>query len=81
MRSAALILAEALDLPEADRAQMALRLSESVSAAPVPEVGAPAAWANEISRRLARLADGTARTVSTEEALDQAFARLAARRA
>jgi putative addiction module component (TIGR02574 family) len=79
MRTPELLLAEALDLPEADRAHLALRLSESLSAA--SNADAATAWAGEISRRIARIEDGTARTVSAEQALAEAHARLAVHRA
>lgn len=58
---------------------MALCLSESLSG--LPDVHAQEAWAGEISRWGARLNDGTARTVTSDEALSRARARLAARRA
>ncbi len=73
------LLEEALKLPEQERARVALRLSESLSG--LPDVHAHEAWAGEIARRIARLKDGTARTVTAAEALSQARARLAARRA
>ena len=73
------LLEEALKLPEQERARVALRLSESLSG--VPDVHAHEAWAGEIARRIARLNDGTARTVTSAEALSQARAGLAARRA
>ena len=78
MRTSDAIL-EALKLPEEERARVALRLSESLSG--LPDVHAQEAWAGEISRRIARLNDGTARTVTADEALSRARARLAARRA
>ena len=79
MRTSDAILEEALKLPEEERARVALRLSESLSG--LPDVHAQEAWAGEISRRIARLNDGTARTVTADEALSRARARLAARRA
>lgn len=70
---------EALQLPEKERPRVAVRLSESLSGR--PDVHAHEAWAGEIARRIARLYDGTARTVTAAEALSLARARLAARRA
>ncbi len=79
MQSPDAILAEALKLPEDERARVALRLSESLSG--LPDVHAGEAWAGEISRRIARLNDGTARTLTADEALSRARARLVTRRA
>jgi len=78
MRVSDSILAEALKLPEEERARVALRLSESLSE---PDAGAAEAWAGEIARRIERLRDGSARTVTADEALSRAQARLASRRA
>lgn len=77
MRAADSIIAEALEFPEDERARVALRLSESLSC--TPDVGAAEAWAGEITRRIERLRDGSARTVTAGEALSRA--RLVARRA
>jgi len=79
MRTADVILEEALKLPEEERARMALRLSESLSGR--PDDRAHEAWAGEITRRIARLNDGTARTVTADEALSRARARVATHRA
>ena len=79
MRASDSILAEALKLPEEERARVALRLSESLSEP--PDADAAAAWAGEIARRIERLRDGSARTVTADEALSRAQARLASRRA
>lgn len=79
MRAADAILEEALKLPENERARVALRLSESLSGRTDDRVHE--AWAGEITRRIARLHDGTARTVTADEALSRARSRLAARRA
>jgi hypothetical protein len=79
MRTSDSILAEALELPEEERARVALRLSESLSG--MPDAGAAEAWAGEIARRIERLRDGSARTVTADEALSRARARLASRRA
>lgn len=79
MRAADSILAEALELPEEERARVALRLSESLSG--MPDAGAAEAWAGEITRRIEKLHDGSARTLTTDEALSRAQARLATYRA
>lgn len=79
MRAADVILEEALKLPEEERARVALRLSESLSSR--PDDRTHEAWAGEITRRIARLNDGTARTVTADEALSRARARLATHRA
>jgi putative addiction module component (TIGR02574 family) len=79
MRTSDSILAEALKLPEDERARVALRLSESLSKRQI--AGAEEAWAGEITRRIERLRDGSARTVTADEALASARARLATRRA
>ena len=79
MRASDSILEAALELPEEERARVALRLSESLSGA--PDAGAAEAWAGEIARRIKRLRDGSARTVTADEALARARAHLAKRRA
>jgi len=79
MRRMDSILEEALQLPEDERARVALRLSESLSG--TPDANAVSAWAHEITRRIERLRDGSARTVTTDEALSRARAHLATRRA
>ena len=73
------LLAEALELPEDDRARLALRLAESLE--PPPEPTARERWASEITRRIERLRDGTAKVVTAEEALSAARAAVASRRA
>jgi len=78
MQGSDAILEEALKLPEEERARVALRLSESLSG--LPDARADEAWAGEIARRVARLHDGTARTIAAGEALSLARARLASRR-
>ncbi|MEP7009051.1 MAG: addiction module protein [Acidobacteriota bacterium] len=79
MQASDAIIEEALKLPEGERARVALRLSESLSG--TPDIRAEKAWAGEIARRIARLHEGTAQTVTADEALSRARARLAARRA
>ena len=77
MRSPDSLLAEALELPEDERARLALRLAESLD--PGEDTNSEEAWAREIARRIERLRDGTARTVSGQDALAQARARLVQR--
>jgi putative addiction module component (TIGR02574 family) len=74
MRTSDSLLAEALQLPEQERARLALRLAESLDRA----AGADSedAWASEVSRRIERLRAGTVQTVSAETALAQARERL-----
>lgn len=79
MRPVETLLAEALELAEDERARIALRLAESLEPTPTP--GAQQAWAQEIARRVQRVLEGSARTVTAEQALSAARARLAARRA
>ena len=52
------LLAEALDLPETERADLAARLIESLDGAADADVDA--AWATEIERRCAALDSGQA---------------------
>ena len=74
MRESDAILHDALELPEPERARLALKLAESLEPAPTP--GAPEAWAREVARRIERLRDGTARTVRSDDALARARAHL-----
>ena len=74
MRETDAILHEALELPEGERTRLALKLGESLD--PTSEPGAPDAWVAEIARRLERLRDGTARTMSSDDALARARNRL-----
>jgi hypothetical protein len=72
MRAVDSILAEALEFLEEEKARVALRLSESLSG--MPDMGAAEAWAGEITRRIEKLWDGSARTLTTDKALSQAQA-------
>jgi putative addiction module component (TIGR02574 family) len=74
MREPDAIFHDALALPESDRARLALKLAESLD--PPPHADAPRAWAAEITRRIERLRDGTAKTVTAEDALARARARI-----
>ena len=73
------ILAKALELPEEERARLALRLSESLAGEASEDT--EQAWAKEIARRIERLRNGTAETVTAEAALASARAAVASRRA
>ncbi len=74
MRESDAILHEALELPEPERALLALRLAESLDPEPAP--GASEAWATEVARRIERLRGGNARTITSDDALAKARARL-----
>lgn len=77
MRSSDTLLAEALKLPQDERARLALRLAESLDDS--ADASSEEAWAREVSRRIERLREGTARVVSADQALADAHARLTRR--
>ena len=66
------ILAEALDLPDEERRQLAEQLLESVEKG--DEIAR--AWTDEAIRRAERVEDGQARTIDGEEAVRQLQAKL-----
>ncbi|HMI94633.1 MAG TPA: addiction module protein [Polyangiales bacterium] len=66
------LLDEALQLSEQDRAELALRLLDSVGE-PTEEV--ERAWIEEAKRRLAQIDGGTVQTVPWAEARARIFAR------
>ena len=74
MRPSDALLAEALQLPNEERARLALRLAESLDRAGGAD--SEDAWAREVSRRIERLREGTAQTMSGADALALARARL-----
>ena len=76
MRWPDFLLPEAPELPEDERARLALRLAQSLEDT---KNDSEDAWAREVARRIERLRNGTARTVPTEQALEQARGRLAGR--
>jgi putative addiction module component (TIGR02574 family) len=78
MRSAEDIVMEALSLPVDQRAALILRLAESLDEE--PDADAEQAWAEEVAARIETVRAGTAETISTAEALEQARIRLLARR-
>ena len=60
------LLAEALQLPEADRADVAIRLIESLD--PITENDTEDAWSTELQTRIEDLRDGRAKPLSWPEA-------------
>jgi putative addiction module component (TIGR02574 family) len=66
------VLDEALQLPEHDRAELALRLLDSVGD-PADQV--EQAWIDEAKRRLAEIERGDVQTVPWSEARERIFAR------
>ena len=77
MRPSDALLAEALQLPDEERARLALRLAQSLDQSGGRD--SEEAWAREVARRIERLRAGTAQTMSGEDALAQARARLSRR--
>lgn len=78
MRDHRLVLAEALELPEEHRADLVMRLSESLEIEVHDD--AEDAWATTVARRIREVQNGTAVTVSADEAFARAYQRIAARR-
>ena len=68
------LLAQALELGEAERAEIAGSLLQSLEPPPSAEVDA--AWRDEVRRRLAELESGEAETVSWETVRDELLAKL-----
>ena len=73
-KKAETLLREALDLDEAERAELAGALLQSLE--PPPDAGVDAAWRQEVQRRLRALDAGNAEFVPWEEVREQLFARL-----
>jgi putative addiction module component (TIGR02574 family) len=65
---------EASDLPEADRAELAGLLLESLESEPDP--GVEEAWAEEVERRVRQIETGEVRTIPWEEVRAKLHARL-----
>jgi hypothetical protein len=65
----------ALSLPEPQRADLALRLIESLDGEPDPD--AEQAWADEVRGRAAEVRAGTAVLVTADAAFQEAHERLA----
>ena len=78
MRSVEAIAVEALALPEDQRAELALRLAESLDEQ--HDADAEDAWALEVAARVESVAAGATETITTAEALVKARARLSANR-
>ena len=66
------LLDDALQLPEQDRAELALRLLDSIGE---PEGEVERAWIEEARRRLSEIERGEAQTVPWSEARGRIFAR------
>jgi putative addiction module component (TIGR02574 family) len=78
MRDRQTLLVDALALPEDQRADLVLQLSESLE--PVVDEDAEDEWARTVARRVQEVRDGTAMTVSVDDAFQSARKRLADRR-
>lgn len=65
---------EASDLPEADRAELAGLLLESLEGE--PDAGVEAAWAQEVERRVRQIETGEVRTIPWEEVRAKLHTRL-----
>ena len=70
------ILRQALSLPEAERAEVAGALIESIE--PSPDLDVEQAWREEVTRRSADVHAGRAKTVPWEVVREQLYARLRA---
>jgi putative addiction module component (TIGR02574 family) len=77
-RDVAELLQEASQLPEADRAELAGRILETLHGA--PDEGVEAAWAEEVERRVRQIESGEVETIPWEEVRAKLHARLHARR-
>ncbi len=69
---------EALELPEADRAELAGLLIRSFDPPPEPDV--EAAWDEVIEQRIREIEGGTVETIPWEQVRAELHAQLAARR-
>ncbi len=74
-RTAELLLRDALDLDEAERAEMAVALLESLESQ-VDQRAIEEAWREEVRRRVEAIDSGQVELVPWEEVRDQLFARL-----
>jgi putative addiction module component (TIGR02574 family) len=77
-REVAELLREASELSEADRAELAGRLLETLHGEPDEDV--EAAWAEEVERRIRQIDSGEVKTVPWEEVRAKLYARLHERR-
>jgi len=73
------VLERALALPQADRADIAGALLESIE--PASEAEIEAAWRREVATRVAARDAGQVETVPWEDIRDRLFAKLSERRA
>jgi hypothetical protein len=73
------VLEEALELPSAERGELARELLESLQDTAPPDV--ESAWAAVIARRAQEVLDGTAATRDLDEGLDEIESRARARAA
>jgi putative addiction module component (TIGR02574 family) len=78
-RSAKAVLREALNLPEADRAEVAGALLNCLE--PVEEADSESAWRQEVAARVAALDAGEVETIPRSKVRDRLVARLSAHRA
>jgi putative addiction module component (TIGR02574 family) len=72
------LLREASELPEADRAELAGQLLESLHGE--PDEGVEAAWAEEIERRIRQIDSGEVKTIPWAEVRAKLYARLHGKR-
>lgn len=73
-RELAELFEEASQLPEAERAELAGLLIESLEGE--PDAGVEAAWAEEIERRVRQIDSGEVKTIPWEEVRAKLYARL-----
>jgi len=73
MRDLQTVLVDALALPEDQRADLARQLSESLE--PDVDEDAEDAWASTVARRVREIQEGTAVTVSVDDAFQNAWRR------
>jgi putative addiction module component (TIGR02574 family) len=72
------VLRKALDLPEADRAEIAGALLESLE--PSTDLDVEAAWRQEVAARIAAVDSGQVSTIPWEEVRERLLMRLSERR-
>jgi putative addiction module component (TIGR02574 family) len=73
-RNVAELLREASQLPEADRAELAGRLLETLQSEPDEDV--ETAWAEEVERRVRQIDSGEVKTIPWEKVRAKLYARL-----
>lgn len=77
-REVAELFEVAAQLPEADRAELAGRLLETLHGEPDPDV--ETAWAEEVERRVRQIESGEVKTIPWAEVRAKLHARLTGRR-